>query len=78
LLLLPMTGINAASELAERIRQAIQATGVDHTDQRIRFTFSLGVAPLRVDKPLDASIARADQAMYQSKTLGRNRATIAT
>jgi len=77
LLLLPMTGIHAATELAERIRQAMHATEVIHADQRIVFTFSLGVAMLRVDEPLSASIARADHAMYQSKTQGRNRVTVA-
>jgi diguanylate cyclase (GGDEF)-like protein len=77
LLLLPRTNMIAARELAERIRQTIQATEVNHNEQCIRFTFSLGVAPLNVDEPLDASIARADHAMYQSKTQGRNRVTVA-
>ena len=77
LLLLPMTDMGAATELAERIRLAMEAAEVVHADQRIRFTFSLGVAMLNVDAPLDASIARADHAMYQSKTDGRNRVTVA-
>lgn len=77
LLLLPMTDISAATELAERIRATIQATEVIHADQRIPFTLSLGVAALNVDEPLDASIARADHALYQSKTAGRNRVSVA-
>ena len=77
MLMLPMTGVSAATELAERIRAAIQATQVEHGDQPIACTFSLGVAALRVDAPLDASIARADHALYQSKTQGRNRVTVA-
>ncbi len=77
LLLLPMTGVSAATELAERIRLAMQAAEVMHADQRIPFTFSLGVALLNVNEPLDASIARADHAMYQSKSQGRNRVTVA-
>jgi diguanylate cyclase (GGDEF)-like protein len=78
LLLLPMTGIEAASELAERIRQTMQTAEVLHVDQRVPFTFSLGVAALRVGESLDISIARADHAMYQSKTQGRNRVTVVT
>jgi diguanylate cyclase (GGDEF)-like protein len=77
LLLLPMTGVGAATEMAERIRAAIQASPVDHAGQQIPFTLSLGVAALRVDATLDASIARADRALYQSKAQGRNRVSVA-
>jgi diguanylate cyclase len=77
LLMLPMTGVDAASELAERIRQAMQATEVVHADQRIHFTLSLGVTTLNVAESLDVSVARADHAMYQSKIQGRNRVTVA-
>ena len=76
LLLLPTTGVDAATGLAERIRETVATTGVDHAGLRIGFTLSLGVTVLRAGESLSAAIARADQALYQSKANGRDRVTV--
>lgn len=64
-------------ELAERVRVRVEEADFQKADVMPggRFTVSLGVASF----PEDASnkselIERADQALYQAKTGGRNRA----
>lgn len=62
---------------AERLRQAVEALEVLHDGHRIRFTISLGVADLSSSSTSHADlIARADQALYVSKSAGRNRVTV--
>ena len=40
--------------------------------QAIRLTASFGITLLDPDVPVEQSIARADQALYQAKEAGRN------
>ncbi|MEQ1515064.1 MAG: GGDEF domain-containing protein [Usitatibacteraceae bacterium] len=77
LLLLPSTDIGAAGALAERIRQTAAATPLHHATADVGFTFSLGVAALHPEEAFNDAIARADRAMYQSKSDGRDRVTVA-
>ncbi len=68
------TGADGALVLTERLRKAIEAMTVQHEEHKIRFTISLGVAPLQGDlSGYEQWIARADQALYQAKQAGRNR-----
>lgn len=60
--------------LAERIRLMIEASSVEHEGKTLRFTVSAGTAPV-VKGNLDEAIKKADQAMYLSKTSGKNRVT---
>lgn len=74
LIVVPATDERELSELAERIRTAIESEPV-HTEMNdIRVTFSIGAA---MAKPGDRSkanvIALADEALYKAKKLGRNR-----
>jgi diguanylate cyclase (GGDEF)-like protein len=72
-ILLPQTPLVQGLEVAERLRQAIAAIGLDWNGTPIRLSASLGVAELHPeDVSLDAVIARADQALYRSKADGRN------
>ena len=73
----PETPKTGAMELAERVRVRVEEADFQKADVMPggRFTVSLGVASF----PEDASnkselIERADQALYQAKTGGRNRA----
>lgn len=77
-LLLPETDIDAARDVAERLRKTIEATIIDTGAGEIRVTVSLGVAPL----PTRAEgavgwLAEADIALYEAKRLGRNRVEVA-
>ena len=63
------TPLNAASELADRIRRATSDTACAGR----RITLSLGVAQCRLEDTLDTLIQRADRALYAAKAGGRNR-----
>ncbi|WP_168015667.1 GGDEF domain-containing protein [Halomonas salinarum] len=71
--ILPGTAQEAALACAERLREAIEALAVPHTDQVV--TISAGVACSVFEHPLDAAqlIEAADRALYAAKESGRNR-----
>lgn len=76
-ILLRGTPGNKAWGIADALRQSLQACDVDLPapwNDVLHFTVSLGVAELRAsdESPLDA-LERADQALYDAKTGGRNR-----
>ncbi|MDH5671924.1 MAG: diguanylate cyclase [Myxococcales bacterium] len=63
-----------AFALAERLRRAIEELELQHHDQRVRVTTSVGVASLRPShKDVEALVADADAALYEAKQAGRNR-----
>jgi len=74
-----MPGVNAqaASRIAERARQAIEqeAFVMAATGQTIPITASIGLAERRDDTNPHELYRRADQALYRSKSEGRNRVT---
>ncbi|WP_418141229.1 GGDEF domain-containing protein [Marinobacter sp. MA] len=66
-----------ASELAERLLELMQKSPVRYRDVRIRPTASFGISALHPEEPdLKNLLARADNAMYESKALGRGRVRI--
>jgi diguanylate cyclase (GGDEF)-like protein len=70
--ILPQTGRREALRLAERIRERIE----NHFKKDLNVTISLGVAtcPLNA-KSARALITKADRALYQSKSSGKNKVT---
>jgi diguanylate cyclase (GGDEF)-like protein len=75
--LLPDTESEGAVTFAERLRQSIEAHEVVHEGQTIRFTVSLGIADLSQPTSGYAQlIERADTALYQSKSAGRNQVSL--
>ncbi|MBF0105944.1 MAG: GGDEF domain-containing protein [Deltaproteobacteria bacterium] len=68
-----------AVNLAERIREKIEATEIDYEDAKIKVTISLGVATSFNNNYRDyvALISEVDKLLYQSKGAGRNRVTAA-
>ena len=69
--------LESATEVAERIRQAVERSTVLHGGSAIRCTASLGVAVIEAaDRDIQDVIARADSALYAAKTAGRNRVEI--
>lgn len=70
--LMPQTPVDGATELAERIRGAVQSASVSGEGDALRVSVSIGVAQWSGENP-EQLIARADDAMYAAKTAGRNR-----
>jgi diguanylate cyclase (GGDEF)-like protein len=72
--LLPDTELDAAVQVAERLREAIANTLIRVPTAELNITASFGVAR-KDENTLDVEtlLARADQAMYIAKYLGRNR-----
>jgi two-component system, cell cycle response regulator len=75
-IILPETSKNMAAEVAERIRCAVENAAIESGEPALdgHFTASLGIASF----PEDATekndlIRKADLALYQAKTCGRNR-----
>lgn len=79
IVLLPQTGGDEALLVAERIRHEIGVQQVQHGDQTIQVTASLGVATLTKNvSSLSALLKRADEALYRCKAEGRNRCILAS
>ena len=76
--LLPRTQLSQAYRIAERLRQMVAATPLKVSDElSIYFTMSIGIAELDdINQSLSYLIQQADQALYQAKTLGRNRVCV--
>lgn len=72
--LLPGTSDATAWELAERIRQAIERTPLNHHGDAIPITVSIGLTtgPLTGDN-IESLMQCADKVMYRAKNAGRNR-----
>lgn len=72
-LLLPETAIQHGKVLAERIRNAVAAISIPLVDRMIGITVSIGLVELSTnDASLESVMRRADLAMYQAKSRGRN------
>lgn len=72
-ILLPRTGLDEATLVAERIRAAIEATPVKSERAMIKLTASFGVTTIRPEDSTTTLFQRADEALLQAKRDGRNR-----
>lgn len=73
LVMLPDTNLAEARLLAERLRRAVVESPANVGDRTVPFTVSIGIAVLSPDDlSIDASLARADRALYDAKRSGRN------
>lgn len=76
-IILPQTGVEEASNLAERIRQCIEAAAIQHDTLQINITASFGIAACMVEgDDLDRLLTKADDALYIAKKKGRNQVKI--
>lgn len=71
-ILLPGTGLNGASQFAERLRQAVIDNHKDLATAGVAVTASFGCAELSDACSLPALMADADAALYKAKHAGRN------
>ncbi|MEO2279882.1 GGDEF domain-containing protein [Pseudoalteromonas pernae] len=75
--LLPNTDAAGARQVAESIRQAVEAESVvGYTDIYGAVTTSVGATAAQDHEDIDDVISRADAALYESKASGRNRVTL--
>lgn len=77
LVLLPMTGQDAAALLAERLRARLSSTSITEGGCTIALPASFGVAELLQDEDASAWFRRVDAALYRAKAHGRNRLVVA-
>ena len=76
--LLPHTLHEGALQAAERLREAINLVSIPWNDEVISVTISTGLATAdNPDESQDDLLKRADKALYQAKTDGRNRVVAA-
>lgn len=72
--MLPETGAKAASDVAERVRLAVEHARVNSGPSMIGSTVSIGIATFPGDgRILETLMENADTALYRAKTTGRNR-----
>jgi diguanylate cyclase (GGDEF)-like protein len=74
-ILLPETGTDAATDVAERLRQAVADMDVTVDENTVfRLTTSIGITTsTSPDDDIDTLLSLADSALYEAKAGGRNR-----
>jgi len=76
--LFPHTDLDGALTVLERLRASVEALEIDVLRGERRVTASIGIsAASESDAVMDDVIRRADRALYQAKSTGRNRFCVA-
>ena len=73
LFILPETPIELACQIAERVRTCVERIRFDFTEG---ITISIGLARYQCGESYSHTLNRADKALRQAKTLGRNRVEV--
>lgn len=74
-LVLPNTDRGLGFEIAERLRQEVEAMEIYYDVQALKITVSLGMTTLphtQLSTPIDEVLARVDSYLYEAKYQGRN------
>ena len=66
-----------AAEAVRALQRSLTTDVFLHHSQQVFITFSAGVTQVPDDDTLDATVSRADEAMYEAKRSGKNRVCIA-
>ncbi|MFZ4552289.1 MAG: GGDEF domain-containing protein [Aquabacterium sp.] len=74
--LLPETPIEEAQQVLTRLQRTLSAEFFTHDDRKVFITFSAGVTPYRQGEPIEATLDRADVALYEAKRTGKNRTCV--
>lgn len=77
LVLLPMTGLDAARLLAERLRLALASVMLVAGTEEVLLRASFGVAELNAAETVAGWLGRADGSLYQAKERGRDCVVVA-
>ena len=75
-LLLPMTTLEAATTVAEKLRGVVEAAAFTHHGEPVQVTVSAGLTEFRTGDTLTTVYERADGALYQAKHKGRNHCAV--
>jgi diguanylate cyclase (GGDEF)-like protein len=75
-LLLPMTTLEAATTVAEKLRCVIEVAAFRHHGEPVQVTVSAGLTDFRLGDTLTTVYERADGALYQAKQHGRNHCVV--
>jgi diguanylate cyclase (GGDEF)-like protein len=73
LLMLPETSLDEAAALAERVRIGVEKIDFSDIGSDVSVTVSIGISEFQLGESISQTVARADQALYQAKSSGRNR-----
>ena len=78
LLILPACAVQAATEVAERVRNKISASAIETEFGAIASSISIGVTILAPDEEITRKslLQRADEALYRAKKNGRDRVEV--
>ena len=78
--LLPNTNLANATQMAERIRETFARTTIfSNSGETLQVTVSIGLASAQdIDRTEGDLLTRADKALYQAKTSGRNHVAVAS
>lgn len=77
ILLLPGTELEPTRQVAEKLRESIEATPFHFRDSNVTITVSGGIAQLKKDETTNSLFERADKALYKAKESGRNQTQLA-
>jgi diguanylate cyclase (GGDEF)-like protein len=75
--ILPQTRVGQSERLARRFLEGIRRLSVSRDGQSFAMTASIGLAELRRGEDADGWLERADRALYQAKSNGRDQLVIA-
>lgn len=78
LIILPNTPLDEAAKIVTRLQRSLTKKYFLDKNEQVLITFSAGVCARAVGESQEASIARADAAMYQAKQTGKNRVCLAS
>jgi len=77
LIIMPNTPLDEAAKIITRLQRSLTKKYFLDNNEKVLITFSAGVAERSVGESQEASIGRADSAMYEAKHSGKNRVCVA-
>jgi len=74
--LLPATDIDEGRQILTRLQRALTGGLFMHKEKQVFVTFSAGLTAYRRGERIEDALERADQALYEAKRTGKNRACV--